>query len=163
MKEINHNFFGMSLTARFGEKEQNIIPVSIIDPSTSEAWSRVFHYDASVEILEQDEEKVSNLLAAYQKKSQKGASFFLLLVNSLIALLRAVECIIKSFLGLFVGFGFIGIIIIFAIMLTSLMVSVYILMIAAPLYLFAYLTRYFMNRRMMNELSGLQKAVLEQV
>ena len=160
MKELHHDFFGINIIVRIGEKEQSIIPISIVDPVTSEAWGRVFNYDVGVQILEKNQEKVTSLVSAYQKKSQRGSSFFLMVINTLISVLSGIESAIKGFLGMFTGRGLIGIFFIFLLIMTSLLVSIYILMVAAPLYLVAYIVKYKMKKKTNMEITSLQNAIL---
>jgi len=111
----------------------------------------------SVEILEKNQEKISSLVNTYQKKSQKGASFFLMFINLLISILSGIENFIKGFLGMFSGYGILGLLFVFILILMSLMVSIYIFMFVAPLYLLAYIIRY---KRTNIELISLQNVIL---
>jgi len=57
MREIEHEFFGFKIVVRIGEQEQSIIPISIVDPVTSEAWGRVFNYDIKCRDLRKESRK----------------------------------------------------------------------------------------------------------
>ena len=49
MNQVEHKFFGVKIYARFGIRENNLVPISVVDSTSSEAWHKVFNYDSSVE------------------------------------------------------------------------------------------------------------------
>lgn len=162
MKEFKTSFFGSEIIGRIPAGQDSIVPISIVDPKTSDAWTRVFSYDKSVGILESDTSKLGEIVDIFQNRGFNGSKFAISLINIFITVIGAIEKLIKSFLGMFFGFGIIGIFIVIGLAVASLMVSIYVFVVLAPLALIAYLFKWNLNRKAKKEVALLHQAIMEQ-
>ncbi len=163
MNQIEYEFFGERVYARFGTSESNSIPISVVDLKSSEAWHKVFNYDSSVEILESDKDKLEELVAFYQKKSQKTSNFFLSFLNFIVEVAGVIESIIQTVLGSFFGFGLIGIFIVIGLIFVSYMVSFYIILLLAPIFIMSFILKMRIEKKTNFEVVNLQNAILSEI
>ena len=160
MNEIKHNFFGKDVSARIGLSGKEIVPISVVDPESSDAWRNVFLYDNSVGILETDSQKLQQLVSHYQSKSQRTSNFIFKASTMLVAFISGVERVIRGIIGSFFGFGIIGIILVISLVVASLVFSLYALIAAAPFVVIGYSVKWFSDRKAKHEVERFQQAIL---
>jgi hypothetical protein len=163
MNQIEHKFFGEKVYARFGTSENNSIPISVVDLETSKAWHKVFNYDSSVEILESDKDKLEELVEFYQKKSQKTSNLFLSLLNFIVEVVGVIESIIQTILGSFFGFGLVGILIVIGLIFVSYMVSFYVIILLAPIFIMSFILKMRIQKKTNFEVVNLQDTILAEI
>ncbi|MCF6190669.1 MAG: hypothetical protein L3J51_09325 [Cocleimonas sp.] len=163
MNQLEHKFFGEKVYARFGNSESNSIPISVVDLETSEAWHKVFNYDSTVEILESDKDKLEELVGYYQKKNQKTSNLFLSLLNFIVEVAGVIESIIQTVLGSFFGFGLVGIFIVIGLIFMSYMVSLYVIILLAPIFIISFILKMRIQKKTNLEVVNLQNAILAEI
>lgn len=159
--EYAAKFYGQDIMLRKGSVNQNGATAVAAINGNGDAWSSIFFFDPVSGVLEHNMEGLEALVATYQKKSEGALSAVLFILDIVIWVIDFLVNIVKGFLGSFVGFGAVGILIVISLMFISFMVSITVFIYCSPILLLAIGLRMYRQNKAKNEVASLSNSALK--
>lgn len=119
------------------------------------AWSQVFTYDSSSRIMETDNGKLRAAVLSHGNGVNSALSVLIFLADLIVKVVTSIASFVQGILGSFFGIGLMGIFFVLLFAFLSLMISVYVLYILAPVLLFSFV----LNRIKEKRLRGVEKEI----
>jgi len=119
------------------------------------AWSEVFTYDPSSKIMQTDGDKLRAAVLSYGDGMSSTLNALIFVADLIIKVANFFTSMVRGFVGSFFGIGLMGIFIVFFLAMLSLMLSIYVLYMLAPLLLFSFIMRRIREKR----LSGVEDQI----
>lgn len=159
--ELTSSVYGQPITLRFGMPLQTGHKTISLIREDGTAASQVFTYDPAAKVMDTDWEKLVSMIFSFGSKKGSLLSVAIWVSDLIVGIVNGIAKIFRTVLGGFVGFGWIGILIVLALMAVSFAISYYAFLIAAPFLLLSYGLRFYKDRLVKGEAKRLSASALQ--